>query len=174
MEVVKKPEILLSNYEVLSLLKEVTLSEKGRQDTRKKQSKSNLATIVYETTKYLQDLTRIQDDDTFKDLLIKLKAFNLTKSEKLDIVNHLPTSLVELQLMIEDSEERFSEETMQDILETTSSFTGQEDTQSAKQEDFEESEEEHVMNVKEDDAVTAESIESVEVSAPFSVKSESQ
>jgi DNA-directed RNA polymerase subunit F len=182
MEVVKTPEILLSNYEVLSLLKEVNTSSK--KEKKQHTFRSNLATIVYETTKYLEDsnAAQIKDDETFRDLLLRLKEFNLTKSEKLDIVNHLPTSLVELQLMIEDSEERFTEEAMQDILDIVSSFINQE---LERQPDQDEMQEESDMKEEDDsstgnpimefksEGVCAESEEAVEVSVPFPVKTES-
>jgi len=48
---------------------------------------------------------------------VKEKGFRLTKSEKLEIINQRPNNIVELQLVIEESEERFSEEAMNQLLE---------------------------------------------------------
>ena len=42
---------------------------------------------------------------------------NLTKIEKLQLINQKPSSAVELQYIIEDSEERFTLEQMDDLLE---------------------------------------------------------
>ena len=183
MEVVDKKEVLMSNYEVLQLLKEVSFNTRKKQKERK-QGKSNLPTIVYETTKYLKESPSscITDDATFRELLIQLKPFNLTKSEKLDIVNHMPNSLVELQLLIEDNEERFSEDDMQNILGIISSFVpGQQDdtdmteeTTGIKEEegDVQDVEETLVKQDDQDDGINESVVESVGASCGIRVKSE--
>ena len=115
MEVVDSNEKLLCNLEVFNFLKE--LKEK---DKKLLKYQKNMATIAYETTKYLEDVrvySHVQEEQV-RGLLVQLRNFNLTKTEKLQIVNQRPTTLVELQLLIEENEERFSEEAMEQLLVT--------------------------------------------------------
>lgn len=46
-----------------------------------------------------------------------VKPFNLTKNECLMIVNDPPTSALHIQLQVEDSEERLSEDQVNAVLE---------------------------------------------------------
>ena len=113
MEVVKDPQLLISNFEVYDLLQ-----QEGKQTSLSKKP-SRKATIAYETEQYLKLYT---PSSVTSSLIVTkfLKAFlkyRLTKGEKLQILNHRPTSLVELQLLIEESEERFSEEIMNEMVE---------------------------------------------------------
>lgn len=117
MEVVNSNEKFLCNLEVLTFLKE--LKEK---DKKLLKFQKNLATIAYETTKYLEDVqiySQVREEQV-RSLLVQLKDFNLTKTEKLQIVNQRPVTLVELQLLIEENEERFSEEAMENLLDVIS------------------------------------------------------
>lgn len=135
MEVLDADEALLSNHEVLQLLNE----HKKTQDSKKKEPK-NFATIRYETVKYLEDTPcKYQTDDAVREFLLQLKEkdFRLTKAEKLQIVNHRPTTLVELQLLVEENEERFSEEAMNEILEIVEKTLPSADAQEAEDEEQE-------------------------------------
>lgn len=115
MEVIEGKEKMLSNYEVLTILKEVKESTKNDKSTTNK----NLATIAYETINYLEGLQHYNDlkDENVLDYLGEMKKFNLTKLERLQILNQRPTSMVELQILIEENEERFSEEAMEIMLD---------------------------------------------------------
>ena len=96
MEVTNKHEKMLSNQEVLDLLKEM-------KENKNFKGLKNLATIGYETIKYLEETpAKHQDEKSITNFLqkIKEKEFRLTKAEKLQIVNHRPTNLVELQLLM--------------------------------------------------------------------------
>lgn len=134
MQVASKSVVLLSNVEVFDLLREVNKSSRKG----KKSKQSNTATILYETMDYLKDTpSAIVPNSLFlRSILISLKPFNLTKSEKVEIVNHLPTSLVELQLMIEESEERFTEEQMNAMLNIITSFSESFNTSAEAHEEF--------------------------------------
>ncbi len=82
----------------------------------------HLPTIVYESLKYLEKTPCIhQTSAILNDFLRKCEdyknKFKLTKIEKLQILNLRPSSAVELQYIIEDSEERFTIEQMDELLE---------------------------------------------------------
>ncbi|XP_074594959.1 RNA polymerase III subunit I [Brevipalpus obovatus] len=131
MEVIKKPRALLSNYEVLKALQEV------KKNSRLKGDQKNLATVTYEAIKYLEETPCVhQSEDSVTNFLkaIKEKGFRLTKGEKLQIVNSRPSNLVELQLLIEENEERFSEEALNTILSIVQEHLPNPDQESANQE----------------------------------------
>lgn len=113
MEVVEGEERMLSNYEVLKILKDM------KESTKCKSTNKNLATITYETITYLEGLRHYEEmkDEHLLAYLDEMKKFNLTKLEKLQILNQCPRSMVELQILIEENEERFSEEAMELMLE---------------------------------------------------------
>ncbi|XP_014681313.1 PREDICTED: DNA-directed RNA polymerase III subunit RPC9-like isoform X2 [Priapulus caudatus] len=115
MEVKSENTLLLSNYEVYSLLKELQSSEKGGKKMRKLQK--HLATISYETIKYLEKTPCSQQDaQLVRAFLTAVQPFRLTKAEKLQLLNQRPTTAVEIQLLIEESEERLSEQEIEQLL----------------------------------------------------------
>ncbi|XP_065178152.1 DNA-directed RNA polymerase III subunit RPC9-like [Sycon ciliatum] len=114
MEVVDDQAAMLSNYEVYSILKDAKQS--------KKHSHQNVATIVYETSSYLEKTPcGKQSEEAVTKFLQALREFKLTKLEKLQLLNHRPTSQVELHFLIAESEERFGDEELQKILEIVES-----------------------------------------------------
>ncbi|RNA00325.1 DNA-directed RNA polymerase III subunit RPC9 [Brachionus plicatilis] len=132
MEIVNKNAALLSNSEVFTLLKET--KEKSAQKLIKKKNldpnnsnfstnvDKHLPTVVYESLKYLERTPCVKQTPQIVDNFLtkldeKFKEFNLTKVEKLQLLNQRPASAVELQCLIEDSEERFTIEQMDDLLE---------------------------------------------------------
>lgn len=113
MEVINKNGALLSNAEVYKLLKEIKEKEKLKY-------LKNLATVSYEAIKYLEESPAAhQNEESIRHYLetIKDHGFQLTKAEKLQILNQRPTTVVEFQLLIEECEERFSEEAINSILD---------------------------------------------------------
>ena len=140
---------LLSNYEVLQLLRQVNTEFKKNRPKDWRAQKSNLATILYESVKYLEDgpCNNIEDDQVITAILNELKEYELTKSEKLELINHLPSSLVELQLLIEDNEERLTEDQLSNIVEIISSKCHQLESQ---MEDDEEDENENQVEIKDE------------------------
>lgn len=64
---------------------------------------------TYEGLKHYNELR----DEHVIDYLQEMKRFNLTKLEKLQILNQRPKSMLKLQVLIEENEECFSEEAME-------------------------------------------------------------
>ncbi|KAF8606810.1 hypothetical protein BDV93DRAFT_604140 [Ceratobasidium sp. AG-I] len=153
MEVVDKSSALLSNYEVLSLLRELEADQLAKARSHlaaKKEEESevakgnaivlvagnptrdevpqNLRTVEVELIAHLKDqypLMNRQTDAKIRKLTKSLGKFSLTKSEKLQIVNLLPRQLVELYVIVENLEERFSDEELDEILQLVEgSFSG--------------------------------------------------
>lgn len=119
MEVVDACSAVLSNREVLDLLiKNGKLIAGGH----KKKQQTNLATILYETTSYLESSpisqTNLSNIAEFLNLLKSQQpAFELSRAEKIQIVNLLPQNATELHLIIDNIEERFTEEQRNYLLE---------------------------------------------------------
>ncbi|KAL7435038.1 hypothetical protein ACHAXM_004411 [Skeletonema potamos] len=68
-----------------------------------------------------------------------IQGYGLTTAETLQVLNHLPTSLVELHLLIEDLEKRIPEEEKQmDFLRMLSQYSGKEVVEAAAGDDDEE------------------------------------
>jgi hypothetical protein len=112
MEVVKERSAFLSNYEVYALLKE---TQRGMK--KKSGGLQNLATVVYETSQYLETTPcKNQTPEDIESCLKKLQKFQLTKTEKLQLLNLRPVSQVEIHLIIEDIDDRFSEDKISEMI----------------------------------------------------------
>lgn len=112
MEVINPMNTLLTNAEVLALLRET----KAKSNTKGKRSK-NHATIVYETTKYLENTPAVvQRKSDIEKLIRSVGKFKLMPAEIMQIINLRPISLVELQLVVEESEERLSVDQVEELL----------------------------------------------------------
>ena len=75
------------------------------------------------------------DDDS-------MRGYGLTTAETLQVLNHLPTSLVELHLLIEDLEKRIPDEEKQmDFLRLISQYSGREVEEAAGEEETDDMEE---------------------------------
>lgn len=131
MEVINPRSALLSNYEVLALLRELESDHLAKTRTalriKKEEEASgfpnknhvvqeevlqNLRTIEIEAIQYLSAIyqpTVNQTEAGLTQLTKSLASYDLTKAEKLQIVNLAPTEPVELYVIIEELEDRFGD-----------------------------------------------------------------
>jgi len=133
---------LLSNYEVLQLLKELEADHIARTRTAQRLKKEeddaaaatghppplnpdppvtvseNLRTIEVEAIQYLTadyQPTRVQTPQGIQRLTKSLAPFGLTKAEKLQVVNLTPVEPVELYVIVEELEDRLGNR-MEEVL----------------------------------------------------------
>ncbi|TMW43918.1 hypothetical protein DOY81_010999, partial [Sarcophaga bullata] len=107
---------VICNYEVMEALKNI-------KDTKKKYGLRNLATITYETLQYLEDSPcKHQTRETIIAFINEMQQYKLTTNECLMMVNDPPSSALHIQLLIEDSEERLTEEQVNNIIELTKKY----------------------------------------------------
>ncbi|KAI8639424.1 HRDC-like protein [Parasitella parasitica] len=109
---------LITNYEVLRLLEE---SQEAQKQAQKADSATeypeHLLTVQFELTEYLKETScSTQTPEQISYFMDAISKFDLTKAEKLQILNLRPKSTVEIYLLIEECEERFSEEDLEVML----------------------------------------------------------
>jgi len=142
MEVKKACEAALSNYEVLEFLRQEKLkltSAQGSDRPLGGQRGSQVATLMLETLSALEATPAVdQDEAKVQTFLNRLDAggFDLTKSERLMLLNQRPTSELEVHLLIEESEERLGDEKVQEVLAIVKEVlgTGEEEEQGEEEE----------------------------------------
>lgn len=109
---------MLSNYEVFQLLTDLKEQRKDSGKNKHSTGQQNLNTIMYETLKYLSKTPGSrQSPKIMKEFLTTMMPHKLTKAEKLQLLNHRPQTAVEIQLMVEESEERLSEDQIEELIQ---------------------------------------------------------
>ncbi|CEJ05437.1 hypothetical protein RMCBS344292_19378 [Rhizopus microsporus] len=121
MQIKNARSALITNYEVLRLLEENQQNQKllQAQDLSIEYPES-LRTVQFELTEYLkQTPVGSQTPAQVTNFLEAISQFDLTRAEKLQILNLRPKSAVEIYLasvVIEECEERFSEEDLENMI----------------------------------------------------------
>ncbi|KAL1934358.1 hypothetical protein VTP01DRAFT_6540 [Rhizomucor pusillus] len=118
MQLIKAQSALLSNYEVLRLIEE---RQQVQNETKAQDPDSvypeNLLTIQHELSEYLKNTPcSTQTPEQVQQFLEAFSQFELTRAEKLQILNLRPRSTVDIYLIIEECEERFGEEDLDSML----------------------------------------------------------
>ncbi|XP_061606936.1 DNA-directed RNA polymerase III subunit RPC9 [Phyllopteryx taeniolatus] len=135
MEVKNAHAAMLSNYEVFQLLTDLKEQKKDSGKSKHSAGQQNLNTIMYETLKYLSKTPcSRQRPEMVKAFLSTMMRHKLTKAEKLQLLNHRPRTAVEMQLMVEESEERLSEEQIEELIQTIAELLPGEDAATAEAE----------------------------------------
>lgn len=122
MEVLKDCSAYLSNYEVLNLLQKI------KSNKKQKMTQNQLATITYQTIRYLEDTpSKRQSPEKIKEFLKAVDPFKLTKCEKLTLLNVCPKTPLEIQLIVEDSEDRLNDQEIESLLQIIATYLGEEE-----------------------------------------------
>ena len=100
---------MLANFEILKLL-----SEKDKDS-----STQDLNTLDFELLKYLRSFKSIKSTSIFQEL----KVLKLNQLEILHLINHLPKSLVELTVLIEEYQDRYTDKDTEFILSTIQKYS---------------------------------------------------
>ncbi|SAM07320.1 hypothetical protein [Absidia glauca] len=109
---------LISNYEVFDLVNDrISYQKQIQQSQSNVDYPEHLRTIQFELVEYIKGTpTSTQSEDQVKAFLQQIDRYSLTLGEKVQVLNLRPKSAVEIYLLIEECEERFSEEDLDNIL----------------------------------------------------------
>ncbi|KAG0689841.1 hypothetical protein C6P40_004360 [Pichia californica] len=127
MKIIQQREKLMSNFEVYQHLCEVQKDNEWGftipQTEKKRKHKFNpqlldLEIITRDLSQYLTKVDQGNDvkAENFINLMLVLNSYELEIIEKLMIMNVLPRSLVNLYSIIEECEERFTQEQCEELL----------------------------------------------------------
>ncbi|VDK72450.1 unnamed protein product [Onchocerca ochengi] len=114
MEVLDPRHTLITNAEVFRLLQ----ARRVQQNELPKDQRSKiLGTVIYETSKYLQETPAVSQKNIDIEKFIRAAApFKLTAVELVQLINLRPITAVEIQLIVEECEERLNEEQIESLI----------------------------------------------------------
>ncbi|XP_076675175.1 CGRP receptor component [Andrena cerasifolii] len=122
MEVLKECSAYLSNYEVLDILQNIKANKK------QKMKQNQLATITYQTVRYLEETPcKKHSPEKIRKFLKAMEPYKLTKCEKLTLLNVCPKTPLEIQLIVEDSEDRLTDEEVESLLQVVATYLGEDE-----------------------------------------------
>ncbi|KZC13262.1 DNA-directed RNA polymerase III subunit RPC9 [Dufourea novaeangliae] len=99
-----------------------------KANKKPKMKQNQLATITYQTIRYLEETPcKRQSPEKIRDFLKAMEPYKLTKCEKLTLLNVCPKTPLEIQLIVEDSEDRLSDEEVDSLLQVITSYLGEEE-----------------------------------------------
>lgn len=151
MKILQHRDKLLSNFEVYQHLCDVQKENEWGftipQTEKRRKNKFNpqlldLEIITRDLSQYLVKVNQGNDIKTenFINLMLMLNSFQLEVIEKLMIMNILPRSLVNLYSIIEECEERFTQEQCEEILSNIEKYFPAPDEEEVEEVDVEMSE----------------------------------
>ncbi|KAF9362680.1 hypothetical protein BGX34_005690 [Mortierella sp. NVP85] len=109
MEIIKADSAMLSNYEVLALLNDQKAQRQANEVAGTREVAENLRTIEFEVQKYLgASPCSTQSPEQIAALRKAFAGYEFMKAELVQILNLRPRTPVELILIIEEFEERFT------------------------------------------------------------------
>ncbi|KAI6661098.1 DNA-directed RNA polymerase III subunit RPC9 [Oopsacas minuta] len=115
MEILDKNAGYLSNFEVLQVVKEVNIE---LSVIKNKFSNEHMFTNTENVEKFLAEGPSAQQTpEKIKSFLQTLAKFKLKPSEKLQILNTCPMKPVDLHILVEECDTRFSDDEVEKILE---------------------------------------------------------
>ena len=129
MEVINAKSATMTNFEVMRFLKEQKDSikpPKGKKEKGSKAQKVNksLLTVTLETLSWLENSPAgVQEEHHIKEFAQQLSdlcqegSMQLSNEEVVQLINHRPGSAVEIQLLLENSEERFTEDQVEKLIQ---------------------------------------------------------
>ncbi|KAK9464004.1 HRDC-like protein [Lipomyces oligophaga] len=127
MKIENPREKLLCNAEVFRHLSEI--KQKQKQLASRKTSalnNENLETVALEIQRYMSNTTfsvaSQQTDSDIYNFLSEISVFELEKAEKLQIVNQSPSSLALLCSLVEEFEQRFTEQDGNNMLQLVAKY----------------------------------------------------
>ncbi|EQC38066.1 hypothetical protein SDRG_04496 [Saprolegnia diclina VS20] len=124
MKVLAVSEGPLTNYEVMTLLEE---RKKNRME-RKGPQATLYAERNWVDSKVLkcllQSCAKHLSEEKISGFLTKIGRFELTHAEKLQFLNHCPSELVDIHLIVEDCASRLDEDQIADLLAIAVSTLG--------------------------------------------------
>ena len=77
-----------------------------------------ILTLFLQTVKYLEGMACSRlTEESLTAFMTDIEPFKLTKQDKIHLLNLRPTTAVEIQLMVQDSEGRLTDEQVEQLIE---------------------------------------------------------